>query len=685
MSGTLIKSSISTAKKGLINPMTAINATLNTNFALLGFYNDQTSLRQAKISREMIDRFAADGFGGVLFEITLGINTDGTLQNKLTYDELYSLIDYAGRLGLQTGILPNWNFNGGNATYIGQTATGQSRPPEFNMSTMLNSMKTFINGFLPKLQEHGVDIFYLSRQNPDFFVSEFRDFWVDAINGFRSVYSGALSNQVTSVSKFYPRSFIDKIAIWDLLDAISVWARPYVSNDPVYNFDEIVSGHFLSRINGTSFVNEIINASNLYKKPILITSNAMSLPNALDGGWDATADQNLQNPLPLNPELQKLAYTSLLQVISNNLAGRVTSVSIGNYEPWAYNDFSSAKPSITVTLDDIATWTNFKYFSMSLFPSQSQSAIKQYLQDPYNFRVSNNTVGSPSNDVISTSLGNNKVFLNGGFDNVTSSVGNDSFVVSAVFKQKNIKFVYSIWIKKTTDVLSTVNVDIGNGKTYSFKFSPTKTPFASDGYWDSNSIELSLPSDTKLESVQFSLENNGFARISNIWINNIPLDGVTGTHTKTESWSAADYIVNGDKYTFDFTKNYKGKTTVIDGGSGVDKIYFEDATLVSDFKIKVLSNKINFSDIASKYPPVEATSIERLIFSDNSIAMDINGNAGTIVKILGAVAGKQSLANKEYVGVGLDLLDKGMSYSELGALALKAVVTCLGIFGPVKT
>ena len=61
--------------------MPDINATLNTNFAKLGFYSDQQSLRYATISREMIDRLAADGYGGVLFEITVGINNDGTLQN----------------------------------------------------------------------------------------------------------------------------------------------------------------------------------------------------------------------------------------------------------------------------------------------------------------------------------------------------------------------------------------------------------------------------------------------------------------------------------------------------------------------------------------------------------------------------------------------------------------------------
>ena len=127
--------------------MQDINSTLNTNFAKIGFYSDLQSRSHSAIAREMIDKFAVDGYGGVLFDITVGINTDGTLQNKLTYDELFEWIGYAEKKGLKTGILPHWNFNSGNAEYIDSV----TKPPEFNMTNMLNSMKTFINGFLPKL------------------------------------------------------------------------------------------------------------------------------------------------------------------------------------------------------------------------------------------------------------------------------------------------------------------------------------------------------------------------------------------------------------------------------------------------------------------------------------------------------------------------------------------------------
>jgi hypothetical protein len=50
----------------------------------------------------------------------------------------------------------------------------------------------------------------------------------------------------------------------------------------------------------------------------------------------------------------------------------------------------------------------------------------------------------------------------------------------------------------------------------------------------------------------------------------------------------------------------------------------------------------------------------------------LNGNAGTTAKILGAVFGKESVSNKNYVGIGLHFLDSGWTYDYLAGLALDA-------------
>lgn len=69
----------------------------------------------------------------------------------------------------------------------------------------------------------------------------------------------------------------------------------------------------------------------------------------------------------------------------------------------------------------------------------------------------------------------------------------------------------------------------------------------------------------------------------------------------------------------------------------------------------------------------ELIGIERLIFADNSLALDVDGNAGKVASLLGAVFGAESIHNQEYVGIGLTLFDSGQSMEQVADLALRAV------------
>ena len=59
------------------------------------------------------------------------------------------------------------------------------------------------------------------------------------------------------------------------------------------------------------------------------------------------------------------------------------------------------------------------------------------------------------------------------------------------------------------------------------------------------------------------------------------------------------------------------------------------------------------------------TGVERLAFANTHLALDIDGAAGVVAKTLAAVFGPSYLQNKTYVGLGLALVDGGMSYPEL--------------------
>jgi serralysin len=63
--------------------------------------------------------------------------------------------------------------------------------------------------------------------------------------------------------------------------------------------------------------------------------------------------------------------------------------------------------------------------------------------------------------------------------------------------------------------------------------------------------------------------------------------------------------------------------------------------------------------------------VERLHFSDAKMALDLDGHAGETVKLMGAVFGKHSVTHQGYIGAGLRLLDAGMSFEDLGTVAVR--------------
>lgn len=107
---------------------------------------------------------------------------------------------------------------------------------------------------------------------------------------------------------------------------------------------------------------------------------------------------------------------------------------------------------------------------------------------------------------------------------------------------------------------------------------------------------------------------------------------------------------------------------LIDGKAGINTSIYRSA--ISLYSINKTSS--GFTVSGGNDGTDTLTNIERLQFSDAKLALDLDGNAGLTVKILGAVFGAASVTNKQFVGIGLSILDGGMSYSDLMALALTA-------------
>lgn len=66
--------------------------------------------------------------------------------------------------------------------------------------------------------------------------------------------------------------------------------------------------------------------------------------------------------------------------------------------------------------------------------------------------------------------------------------------------------------------------------------------------------------------------------------------------------------------------------------------------------------------------------IERLQFADTSLALDLDGAAGTTARLIGAMLGAEGLEHANWVGAVLHAVDSGLSGTPLNLLALQAVL-----------
>lgn len=106
------------------------------------------------------------------------------------------------------------------------------------------------------------------------------------------------------------------------------------------------------------------------------------------------------------------------------------------------------------------------------------------------------------------------------------------------------------------------------------------------------------------------------------------------------------------------------------GGDGIDTITYAKARGDYSFSRSGSAYEIKSKTALASTSADYIQQVERFKFADVSLAYDLNSNAGTVAKILGAVFGQRAVSDKTYVGIGLNLLDSGMTYVGLVELAL---------------
>ncbi|SBT03263.1 hypothetical protein ACCAA_100001 [Candidatus Accumulibacter aalborgensis] len=104
------------------------------------------------------------------------------------------------------------------------------------------------------------------------------------------------------------------------------------------------------------------------------------------------------------------------------------------------------------------------------------------------------------------------------------------------------------------------------------------------------------------------------------------------------------------------------------GAGGIDVAVFSGN--LTNYALTKTGSSYTVRDLTGTDGIDTISNVERLKFANVSLALDVDGNAGKVAKILGAVFGRESVSNKEYVGIGLNLIDGGMTYEALAGLAI---------------
>ena len=112
------------------------------------------------------------------------------------------------------------------------------------------------------------------------------------------------------------------------------------------------------------------------------------------------------------------------------------------------------------------------------------------------------------------------------------------------------------------------------------------------------------------------------------------------------------------------------------GGNGVDVASFA----IASNQVSLLKSSSGLSDhdwkIKTEVENNTLISVERISFKDKKIALDLEGSAGITAKVLGAFLGEAGVSQPDLVGIGLGLVDNGLTYEGFLEQAIVA------IFGP---
>jgi hypothetical protein len=637
--------------------------TIQSKIATIGWYYDafQSSFSDAKL-HGFVDHLAALGYTGITYRFNVNVAKSGEVLNTYKQDRLDQIIAYTQTKGMGVNLVTNWVYDG-TQDIVG---TGwPSIPAGFDTAKFLVGVAQYFKSAAAHFEAVKAETLFVGFENYPFVTSEFHSQWAAIIADIKTKYHGIVSYM--SDTNWWPMT---NVGIWDLVDKIGLLVNPNIGNAAPTSVQEVEQFYFQNPVDGSNTVKDLIELSRTYNKKLLLEAWFGNFDTVLNGNTDPFfAGNSFAKPLPINLQAGKIAFEATLDVFNKNLSTVTDGFGIGEYDVWVFGTWTGDPASTYL----YSTWKDYTPWENPI----AEAAISKFLKNDDSYRISNITNGSTGNDIIVLKSGNNLVNPNGGKDEIKLGSGSDTVAMLAQPTTVSLKAKLTSWF--TSNASSPVNFEvlvndkkIGEGSVVS---SAAKLLSSPSGYWaDDVQYSFLLPANTELSKVQVVSKSSGILQVSQITVGNVVLPPSTTNSVKDGQGNVKlNWVSSSTPSSFEvlpYIQNSALKTTV-DGGSGIDKVAYPASS--SDYAVSY--NPTGTITVKGKIASSQLdvlSNIERVSFTDKSMAYDLNGNAGITAKILGAVFGSQALTNKNYVGIGLSFLDAGWSYDNLAALALDA-------------
>lgn len=188
--------------------------------------------------------------------------------------------------------------------------------------------------------------------------------------------------------------------------------------------------------------------------------------------------------------------------------------------------------------------------------------------------------------------------------------------------------------------------------------------------WDASGIDT-LDIQTEKEGWTIFLPDTALATAVNTKVGlALPTSDMERPAPKTVTWLLGNFE-NIQGSAFDDFIVTNAMDNQIDAGLGHDTVAWTQAH--DQYRITPAAEGWEVQAISGKGQTDRLQSVERLVFNDLAIALDLDGHAGTVAKTLAAVFGTASVSNLDYVGIGLHFMDTyGYSAQSLMQLAIEA-------------